>query len=89
MVVGSHAMVLLSLPVTPAMILEDTLTKLPGAGLQFNVIGHPGKVLDIQAGTNLVNWTSLLLRTNTTGVVAITDPEPNQERRFYRAVQQP
>ena len=89
MVVGSHAMVLLSLPVTPAMILADTLTKQPGAGLQFNVVGHPGKLLDIQAGTNLVNWTSLVLKTNTTGTTVITDPEPVQARRFYRAVQLP
>ena len=71
------------------MILADTLTKLPGAGLQFNVVGHPGKLLDIQTGSNLVNWTSFVLKTNTTGTAVITDPDPNQPRRFYRAVQQP
>ena len=32
---------------------------------------------------------SLSLTTNTTGVIPFTDPEPNQERRFYRDVQQP
>lgn len=90
MVVGSHAIVLPSLPVPPpATVLEETLTKLSEAGLLFNVSGHPGKVLDIQAGSNPVNWTSLLRRTNTTGTAVITDPEPAQERRFYRAVQQP
>lgn len=89
MVVGSHAMVLLSLPVTPPTILAGTLTKLPGMGLQFDVSGQAGKFLDIQTSSNLVHWTSLVLRTNTTGTVTITDPEPNQERRFYRVVQQP
>jgi len=89
MVVGSHAMVLLSLPVTPAMILGETPTKLPGAGMQFNISGHPGKVIDIQTGSDLMSWTSLFRRTNTTGTAVITDPEPEQPRRFYRAVQIP
>lgn len=67
----------------------SSFCKLPGAGLQLNVSGHPGKLLDIQAGTNLVNWTSLVLKTNTTGTAVITDSEPGQARRFYRAVQLP
>ena len=89
MVVGSHAMVLLSLPVTPATILGETPTKLPGAGMQFNISGHPGKVIDIQTGSDLLSWTSLFRRTNTTGTTVVTDPEPEQSRRFYRAVQIP
>ncbi len=71
------------------MILAGTLNKLPGAGLQFDVSGQAGKVLDIQTSSNLVNWTSLLRTTNTTGTVTITDPDSNQAYRFYRAVQQP
>ena len=56
---------------------------------QQHASGHAGKPLDIQAGSNLVNWTSLVLKTNTTGTASITDSEPGQARRFYRAVQLP
>jgi hypothetical protein len=74
---------------TPPEILAGSLIKLAGAGLRFNVTGQAGKVLDIQASADLVNWTSLFLRTNSTGTVTIMDSEQNQDHRFYRAVQQP
>ena len=89
MIVGSHAMVLLSLPVKPVSILSDSLTKLPGSGMQFHVSGQPGRVLDIQSSSNLVDWSNLLRQTNSTGTAVITDSAPASERRFYRAVQQP
>jgi len=89
MVVGSHAMVLVSLPATAPIIVAESVVKLPGAGLQFNVTGQAGKVLDIQTSADLVHWTSLFLRTNSIGTINITDSESNQERRFYRAVQEP
>ena len=87
--VGSHAMVLVSLPVTSPIILSASLRKLSGAGLQFAISGQVGRVLDIQTSSNLITWTSLLQTTNTTGTVTITDPDTNQARRFYRAVQEP
>lgn len=89
MLVGSHAMVLLSQPVTPAQIVTTSITKLPGAGLQFSVTGQPGRVLDIQTSSNLTHWTSLLIRSNSTGTTEINDSTPSAEHRFYRAVQQP
>jgi len=89
LMVGSHAMVLVSLPVPSPTILVESLLKLPGAGLQFTVNGQPDKVLDIQSSTDLVNWTSLFFRTNSTGRVLVADPAPDHDRQFYRAVQQP
>lgn len=89
MLAGSHGMVLLSQPVIPAEIASGTLTNLPGTGVQFTVTGQPGRVLDIQATSNLVDWSPLESITNTTGTVVITDPQPAQARRFYRAIQQP
>jgi len=89
LMVGSHATVLVSLPVTRPVILLASLLKLPGAGLQFTVNGQPGKILDIQSSADLVNWTSLFLKTNSTGTLIIADLAADPGRQFYRAVQQP
>ena len=89
MMVGKNAMVLLSLPVEPPRILVDSLLNVPGSGWQFKVTGQGGKILDVQTSTSLVNWTSLVITTNTTGTVTIVGRQPNQEQRFYRVVQQP
>lgn len=89
MVVGSHAMVLTSLPVTPPSILVNTVSKQPNAGLQFDISGQLNKLIVIETSGDLVHWSNLAFRTNNTGTVTVTDNQPNQASRFYRALQLP
>jgi endonuclease/exonuclease/phosphatase family metal-dependent hydrolase len=89
MVVGSHAMVLMTQNVAPPVILTDTIIKQSGAGLQFNVSGQPGKVIEIQSSPDLSNWLGVYVTTNATGTVNFSDSQTNQPKRFYRALQLP
>lgn len=89
MVVGSHATVLMTQSVAPPVILTATVVKQSGAGLQFSVSGQPGKVIEIQGSPDLSNWVGLHTTTNTTGTVNFSDSQPNELKRFYRAVQLP
>jgi len=70
-----------------------TILTLKGASLgtnghlQFTVIGATDQVFRIEAGTNLVNWTTIATLTNTGGASLFADPAVSGfNRRFYRAV---
>ena len=46
-----------------------------------------GSCSGIEASTNLIEWTSLGIVTNTTRTVRVSDPDAtNHRQRFYRAV---
>jgi hypothetical protein len=45
--------------------------------------------VEIQASTNLVDWTSLATLTNQTGTLPFTDTDSTFPRRFYRLSQLP
>ncbi len=75
----------LTVLVPPIQILPNGLTfSAPGVfNLQF--LGDTGAVYEIQASTNLSNWTPVGTVTNTTGSAEFQDPAAAGERyRFYR-----
>jgi hypothetical protein len=51
----------------------------------FALQSEPGTRADIQASTNLIEWTSLATLTNSSGVLSFTDTVSGLPRRFYRA----
>lgn len=55
----------------------------------IEISGTPGRVYQIQASTNLVDWQPISVITNITGVVPFVDPgATNYTQRFYRCVEQ-
>ena len=58
-------------------------TTLANKTFRFNFAGESGRSLEIQASTNLVNWTSIA-----TGSIQFTDTNaPEYLLRFYRAIE--
>jgi hypothetical protein len=58
----------------------------PG-GFELCLSAATGRVIEIYASSNLVDWLLLVRRTNTTGRVTYTDPlSPSPPARFYKAV---
>jgi PKD repeat protein len=58
-----------------------------GGQFQLQLRGQSNQIYEIEASTNLVNWTILAQRAGGPGTVTITDPQASQfNRRFYRAV---
>jgi hypothetical protein len=55
----------------------------------FTLQSQAGSVLEIQASTNLVDWTSLATLTNETGTLPFTDTDNTFTGRFYRLHQLP
>ena len=71
--------------IQPALTLDvGSMTRTNGQ-LSFVVQNPANRGFEIQASTNLVDWTSLLTVTNSTGPIPFTDPATNFPRRFYRA----
>lgn len=61
----------------------------PG-GVELNLTGETGSVLDLYASSNLVIWLWLARLTNMTGQMNYTDPlSPRPPARFYKAVSAP
>ena len=81
---GATGSIVLNLSMPGLLVLSDPLR--PGDGtFHFNIVGSAGQVVRIEAGTNLVNWTTLFTITNVTGVTPIVDPDAsNYTRRYYR-----
>jgi hypothetical protein len=50
----------------------------------FTLQSQAGTAVEIQASTNLVDWSSLATLTNQTGTMPFTDPDNTFTRRFYR-----
>ena len=55
----------------------------------FTAVGPLGKTNQIEASTNLIDWTALVLWVNTNGFINFSDPiSAGMPRRFYRLHQQ-
>jgi hypothetical protein len=72
----------------PVRFLPGSLERTNGH-FRFTLQGQLGSRYEIQATTNLVDWTSLVTLTNLTGTVSFLDPATNFSHRFYRALQLP
>jgi hypothetical protein len=72
----------------PPRILAASLVWTNGQ-FSFTLQSQPGSAVEIQASTNLVDWTSLATLTNETGTLPFTDPDKTFTRRFYRLNQLP
>jgi len=72
----------------PPSILTPSLVWTNGQ-FSFTLQSQAGSVLEIQASTNLVDWTSLATLTNQTGTLPFTDTDNAFTRRFYRLHQLP
>ncbi len=71
--------------IQPALTLAvGSITRTNGQ-LSFIVQNPANRSFEIQASTNLLDWTILLTVTNSTSPVPLTDPVANFQRRFYRA----
>ena len=67
----------------PPRILAPSLVWTNGQ-FSFTLQSQAGSAVEIQASTNLVDWTSLATLTNQTGTLPFTDPDNTFPRRFYR-----
>jgi sugar lactone lactonase YvrE len=72
----------------PPRILTASLVWTNGQ-FSFTLQSQAGSELEIQASTNLVDWTSLATLTNETGTLPFTDPDNTFTGRFYRLHQLP
>ena len=52
--------------------------------MELPLQSQAGSAVEIQASTNLVDWTSLATLTNETGTLPFTDTDNTYTRRFYR-----
>jgi enediyne biosynthesis protein E4 len=69
------------------LTVTEPTTLRPIAAGSFVVLGGQGMQYEIQASTNLRDWTVLDSITNLTGVLTFSDPAPaSQPQRFYRAL---
>ncbi|WP_150107231.1 immunoglobulin domain-containing protein [Pedosphaera parvula] len=62
------------------------IDKMAGGKLQFDLKAKAGGKVRIDISTNLLDWTSATLLTNTNGVVTFIDSSTNAPARFYRSV---
>jgi hypothetical protein len=60
--------------------------RLPGSPLRLTLMGEPGRSYTVQVSTDLVHWTAWTNFIGIPGTNQLTDPAPNLNRRFYRAV---
>jgi hypothetical protein len=70
--------------------IQIDASNLSGNGAQLTMGGTPGGVYQVQASTDLVNWTVIATVTaSPTGIISVLDMEAiNFPHRFYRAVAQ-
>jgi sugar lactone lactonase YvrE len=72
----------------PPSILAPLLVWTNGQ-FSFTLRSQAGRAVEIQASSNLVDWTSLATLTNQTGTLPFTDTDNTFTRRFYRLQQLP
>jgi hypothetical protein len=89
MVVGTHAMALLTMPLVSPAIPSESLQTTPAGGLQFTVTGQAGKVVAVQSSPDLLNWSGFTYQTNENGQIRVTTSSTSSEQKFYRAIQLP
>jgi hypothetical protein len=59
----------------------------PDGAFQFTMSGLTGLTYDVQASTNLIDWTTLTSFVSTNSLMSFRDPDAtNFSQRFYRAV---
>jgi hypothetical protein len=71
----------------PPCILAPSLVWTNGQ-FSFTLQSQAGSAVEIQASSNLVDWSSLATLTNQTGALPFTDTDNTFPRRFYRLRQQ-
>jgi hypothetical protein len=72
----------------PPGILAPSLVWTNGQ-FSFTLQSQAGSAVEIQASSNLVDWSSLATLTNQTGVLPFTDTDNTFPQRFYRLLQLP
>jgi hypothetical protein len=66
---------------------KNSLILLNSMGFHQTIYGHLGTSLTVEASTNLINWSPILILPNFSGELEFTDPSAlNHKRRFYRFV---
>jgi hypothetical protein len=71
--------------IEPALTLNPASIVRTNGQVRFIVQNPANRNFQIQASTNLVDWTDLLTVSNAIGPIPFTDPATNVSRRFYRA----
>ena len=64
----------------------DSLTMTPSGDVDLKLNGGPPGIWQLQASTNLLDWTKIADLTNNTGRVEYIVPGSAGGKRFYRAV---
>jgi hypothetical protein len=75
-------------PIPPSFVPQSMLWR-DDTGYTFTITGEVGSCIEVQFSTDLTNWQTLTLATNTFGQTQITDPTPTSSHRFYRLKQLP
>src|SRR5207244_3641655 len=73
-------------PVSPTISLSAPAVDANGA-FKFSINGTPGLTYEIDASSNLVNWSSVTNLIPTTSPFQFTDAAPTGFARFYRVIQ--
>lgn len=74
------------LTVTTTVKPQFTIPELLSGGLiKLTIKGVPGQVYALETSTNLIDWTTLAVITNTNSSVVFQDSATNAPRRFYRS----
>ena len=51
-------------------------------GLQ--ILGHPGQTYELQASSDMAQWTTLQILNSSANQIELTPPDPGTSRRYYR-----
>jgi hypothetical protein len=71
----------------PVVIVLESPSLQGGSQFSMTIWGAPGDVYQVQASTNLTDWSHVAWVTNLDGTVLFTEQVPTNARtRFYRAV---
>lgn len=73
----------------PSLSVASSANSLSASGFRMTITGGFGAVYDVEASTNLPNWYSLGLLTNTYGTSQFTDFSATNDATFYRLILSP
>lgn len=85
---GSVTSAVATLTLTPSVPLQFTsIAALPDGKVNLSLVGDPGFSVQLQASTNLTDWSVLTNLANPTGTIGFTnDPHANAPYQFFRAL---